>query len=241
MLTLIGLGLHDEKDITLRGIDAAKNADKVYIELYTGKWFGSLDRLEEIVGKDIVELKRSDLEENSNRILDEAAKKDIAIFMQGDPLVITTHNSLIADARKMKIDTKVIHNASIFSSIAETGLHVQKFGPSVAISFPEKTKGKLPESVYKTILDNKKRGLHTLCLLDLVDGKVMEPKDALKILQALDKEKMISDVIVASRLGGKSKIVSGKIGDIMDVKFEEPSVVVIVGNLHFTEKEFLNI
>jgi diphthine synthase len=239
MLTLIGLGLNDEKDLTLKGIGAAKNSDKVYIELYTGKWHGNLEKLKEIIRKDIVELKRSDLEENSKKILEEAKEKSISIFIQGDPLVITTHNSLIADARKMKIKTKIIHNASIISAIAETGLHIQKFGPSVTISSPEKTKGKLPESVYKTIVDNKQRGLHTLCLLDIVDGKVMNVKDALTILSSLDKEKMISKVIIASKLGGESKIIHGDIEELSNMKFDEPSIIIVVGNLHFTEKEFL--
>ena len=239
MLTLIGLGLNDEKDLTLRGIEAAKNAGKAYIELYTGKWHGSLDDLKKIIGKDVIQLQRSDLEENSGKILDEAREKNIIIFVQGDPLVITTHNSLIAEARKMKIQTKIIHNASIVSAIAETGLHIQKFGPSVTISFPEKTKGKLPESVYNTILENKKRGLHTLCMLDLVDGEVMNTKDALKILNELDKKKIVSNVIVASRLGGNSKIIHGELVQLSNTEFEEPSVIIIVGNLHFTEKELL--
>jgi hypothetical protein len=35
MLTLIGLGLGDVKDITLNGLEAIKNADKVFLEAYT--------------------------------------------------------------------------------------------------------------------------------------------------------------------------------------------------------------
>ena len=35
MLYIIGLGLGDEKDITLRGLEAIKICDKVYIEAYT--------------------------------------------------------------------------------------------------------------------------------------------------------------------------------------------------------------
>lgn len=239
MLTLIGLGLNDEKDLTLKGIEAAKNSDRVYIELYTGKWYGSLEKLKEIIGKNITQLQRSDLEENSKKILEEAKGNDILIFVQGDPLVITTHNSLMTDGRKMGVKTKVIHNASIISAIGETGLHLQKFGPSVAIPSPEKTKNKLPESIYKTIVDNKKRGLHTLCLLDIVDDKVMSIRDAMRILSSLDKEKIISKVIVASRLGGESKIVYDDIDKLSNVEFGEPSVIVVVGNLHFTEKEFL--
>ena len=35
MLYLIGLGLGDERDITLRGLEAVKRCSKVYLEAYT--------------------------------------------------------------------------------------------------------------------------------------------------------------------------------------------------------------
>jgi diphthine synthase len=35
VLYMIGLGLYDEKDITVRGLEAVKKASKVYLEHYT--------------------------------------------------------------------------------------------------------------------------------------------------------------------------------------------------------------
>lgn len=35
MLHLVGLGLADEKDITVRGLEVVKTADRVYLEAYT--------------------------------------------------------------------------------------------------------------------------------------------------------------------------------------------------------------
>ena len=35
MLFLVGLGLADEKDITVRGLDIVKKAERVYLEAYT--------------------------------------------------------------------------------------------------------------------------------------------------------------------------------------------------------------
>jgi len=35
MLHLVGLGLADEKDITVRGLDIVKKAERVYLEAYT--------------------------------------------------------------------------------------------------------------------------------------------------------------------------------------------------------------
>jgi hypothetical protein len=35
MLYLVGLGLADEKDITVRGLEVVKKAERVYLEAYT--------------------------------------------------------------------------------------------------------------------------------------------------------------------------------------------------------------
>lgn len=35
MLYLVGLGLADERDITLKGLEIVKKADRVYLEAYT--------------------------------------------------------------------------------------------------------------------------------------------------------------------------------------------------------------
>ena len=251
MLTLIGLGLHDEKDLTLRGIELAKAADRVYMELYTSKWHGSLKNLEKIVGKKIEVLQRKDLEEDGKKIIELAGKQNIVIFVPGDPLVATTHAALIQSAVASKIDYNIVHNASIISAVVESGLHIYKFGPSVTIPFPEKTKGKLPESVYEAIKANRERGLHTLCFLDVVseEDKYMLPKQAVAILLELEKAKKggvcdeKTEVVVMAMVGSPdSKIFYGKIGEILEKDFGEPPAVLIVpGSLHFTEKEHLQL
>ena len=35
MLYIIGLGLADEKDISVKGLEIVRNADRVYLEAYT--------------------------------------------------------------------------------------------------------------------------------------------------------------------------------------------------------------
>ena len=249
MLTLIGLGLNDEKDLTIKGIEEAKAADKIYIELYTSYWHGNLKNLEKMTGKKIEILSRKDLEDESDKILHMAKTQDVAILVQGDPLVQTTHTALLQEARKQKIKTKIVHNASIISANAETGSHPQKFGPYVTIPFPEKTKGKLPESVYEIIKMNKIRGLHTLCLLDVIreENKYMSPEEAVNILLNIEnkrKEGILTkdtEVLVASCLGSdKPLIVFGKVQNLLKRKTKEkPSVLIIPSILHFTEKEFL--
>jgi diphthine synthase len=249
MLILVSLGLFDEKDLTLRGLEEIKKADRIYIELYTSYWHGNIKNLEKMVNKKIEILHRKDLEEESSKILEHAKEKNVAILIQGDSLVQTTHLSLIQEAKKLGIQTKVIHNASIISVVAETGLHPQKFGPYVTIPFPEKTKGKLPESVYEMIKMNKSRGLHTLCLLDVIEEekKYLMPQEAMKILLEIEdkrKESIFTDdtvVIVFAKAGSeKPLMVFDKVKNFVKKDFKElPAVLIIPGILHFTEKEYL--
>lgn len=248
MLNLIGLGLSDEYDLTLRGIDTAKKSDKIYCEFYTGKWLGSVENLQKIIGKQVFILKRQDLEENAGRILNEATKKNIVIFVQGDPLIATTHSSLLIEAKKLGIETKIIHNSSIFSAVGETGLHAYKFGATVTIPFMEKTGGKLSKSVYDTIRQNKMSGLHTLCLLDVSsDARVfMNPSQAVDLLLAMERqfgEGVIGPaqkIVVLCRAGSDSQIFYNEIETFQaGVISATPAVVVIPGRLHFTEQEFL--
>lgn len=244
-LTLIGLGLFNEKDLSLRAIEESKNSDKIYIELYTGKWYGNIKHLEELFRKEISELKRKDLEENSRKITEEAKDKKLVILVQGDPLAQTVHLSLLLEAKKLGIKTKVIHNTSIISAVGEIGLHLQKFGQYVTIPFPEKTKGKVPESVFEIIKDNKKGELHTLCLLDIVaeENKYMTVTEGLKIL-LLGKRITKEDKLVIFAKAGSEKplIVYDTVenlikNDITDI----PAVIIIPKKLHFIEKEYLEL
>lgn len=246
MLTLVGLGLYDEKDVTLRGIDAAKAADVIYIELYTNAWHGK-DGLEKIVGKKITELMRENLEQGAEKIIDEAKTKDVVLFVSGDPLIATTHSTLLSDAKHAGVETRVVHNASIVSAIGETGLHVYKFGATATVPFPEKTGGKLPDSVYDVLASNKASGLHTLLLLDITPEKCMTPNDAMRTLLELEKtrgEKIFTeetDIIVFARASAPdAKIFFGTTRNLKDIDFGMPPMVVIVpGKLHFSEREFL--
>lgn len=35
MLYVIGIGLHDEKDITVKGLEIVRSSQRVYLEIYT--------------------------------------------------------------------------------------------------------------------------------------------------------------------------------------------------------------
>jgi diphthine synthase len=246
MLSLIGLGLHDEKDITLKGVEAAKGADVVYIEFYTSPWRGSLKALEKVIGKRIEKLQRSDLEEKSKKLIEEAKKKDIAILVPGDPLVATTHASLLTEARKEKIKVRIIHSSSIFSAVAETGLHIYKFGKTATIAYPEKNF--FPKTPYDILAENLKNGAHTLFLLDVksAESRYMTVTEAIDLLQQLEeKEKKgvfttETKCVGAARLGGDEFIRFGSAKELMRIDFGPPPHVLIVpGKMHFSEEEYL--
>ncbi|MCD6398618.1 MAG: diphthine synthase [Candidatus Aenigmarchaeota archaeon] len=242
MLYLIGVGLHNEKDLTLGGLETAKNCDIVYMECYTSKWSG-LESLEKILSKKIVQLKRSDMEENQQKILDKAKSKKVAVLIPGDPLVATTHTDLIIEAKKLDIKTKVIHAPSIYSAIAESGLFIYKFGKTTTLPFV--TKDYTPESPYDTIKQNKSLNLHTLCLLDIKE-KMMQPREGLKYLLNIESKKnenVISekDFVVVLSIKEETTIIYDSIKNLLERNFSTPAVIIIPSKLHFKEKEYLEI
>ena len=151
MFYLVGLGLFDEKDISLKGVEALKKVDKVYAEFFTSRLFGSnFEKIESIIGKKIIVLDRTQVEEESI-FLKEAKDMDVALITGGD-----------------QIDFEVIHGSSILSSApAISGLQAYKFGKVTTIPFPDLEYNYFPKSPYIAIEENLKMDMHTLVLLDI--------------------------------------------------------------------------
>ena len=235
MLYLIGLGLGEERDLTLRAIEIAKKCD-CYCELYTSFWHGSIKNLEEMIGKEIKILQRRDLEEDLISFLKKAKEKDIALFVPGDPLAATTHSDIVLEAKKRRIPVELIHNASILSAVGEVGLQLYKYGKVATIPL----NGNL-ENVKTTVKGNRKLGLHTLLLLDL-DKELnlyMRVFDALKMLL---KKRIVSNkskLIVFANAGKNPEIHYDNVKSLMRKRISPPAVIIITGKLHFREKEFL--
>lgn len=251
-LSIVGLGLHDEQGISLGGLAEAKDADLVYLELYTNLMPAfSKESLERLIGKKIIELSRSDLEEDAvNGILKLSLDQKVCLLVPGDPFVATTHLSLRIAAEKAGIPTRVIHAASIASAIpGAIGLQSYKFGRSVSIPFPEGTI--VPETPYIVIKENKARGLHTLVFLDidLEDSRFMSVSEALSILLQLEerrREMVVEEKTLAvgiARLGSPdAEIYAGKIEDLLEHEFgAPPHVIIFLGDLHFLETEALKV
>jgi diphthine synthase len=248
-LSLIGMGLHDENGLTLRGLSAAKNADTVYAEFYTSIMPGlSMDRLQHLLGKEVKILTRKDLEEDAERtILSKAKRGRVVLLAPGDPMSATTHIGLLLSARKHGIRTAVIHSASILTAVSGvTGLEVYKFGRTVTIPSPKTNP--LPESVYDFIVANRKIGLHTLVLLDLEHGGLTIP-EAIRILiklESLKRAGLLTEetlMVALARVEAPDCLVrADRAGDLVKGDFGRPPwSVILPSKLHFVEAEALQL
>jgi diphthine synthase len=247
-LVFVGLGLNDEKGISLQGIEETKTADHAFIELYTNvlPQF-STKRFEALVNKQVHILARRDLEEENGAIILNAAEKGKTVFLvPGDPFVATTHVTLRIEAEKRGIKTRIVHGASVLSAIIGlSGLHNYKFGKTVTVPFPEN----FSETPYNVIAQNKKRGLHTLCLLDLkVDEKrFLSINQALTLLLETEQKRkediILPDTVVVgvARAGSNAPTLkAGFIKNLLKYDFGgAPQSLIFPGDLHFMEAEAL--
>jgi diphthine synthase len=183
MLYVIGLGLSDEWDITLRGLQAIKGSVRVYLEAYTSILMIEKDRLEAFYEKPLILADREMVETQSDDILHNAATEDVSLLVVGDPFgcvslfimekknlhqnlcSATTHTDIILRARALNIPTRVIHNASIMNAVGACGLQLYNFGQTVSLVFFTDTWK--PDSFYDRVKENVDLGMHTLVLLDI--------------------------------------------------------------------------
>ena len=173
-LFLVGLGLGDEKDVSVNGLAAIRKSDRVFLEAYTSILGVETDKLEEYYGKKVELADRTRVESEADLLLNAAKTKNVSFLVVGDPYCATTHTDLALRARALGIKVQVFHNACIMSAIGCCGLQLYNYGQTISICFfrdgsSDETQ---PTSYYEKIKINRQHGLHTLCLLDI---KVKEP------------------------------------------------------------------
>jgi len=236
MLTFVGLGLWDAKDISLKGLEAVKQADVVFVEFYTSLLSINVAELEDFLGRRVNLLQRKDLEEESWRIVEEAKEKHVVILVPGDPMVATTHVAIRLEAEKAGVKTRVIHSASIISAVCGlTGLHNYRFGKSATVSWhPSRT----PVDV---IAANRSIDAHTLLFLDL-HPRPMKINDALEIL--FEVEASLGDLYAVgiARAGSDDVVIKcDRAAKLATFDFGEPlhTIVFLAKTLHFMEYECL--
>ncbi|KAI0300464.1 Diphthine synthase [Multifurca ochricompacta] len=268
MFYIIGLGLSDEKDITLRGLEAVRSSTRLYLEAYTSILIVQKERLEEFYGKPLILADRDMVETESDEILRDAHTQNVALLVVGDPFGATTHTDILLRARAIGIPTCVIHNASIMNAVGACGLQLYNFGQTVSLVFFTDTWR--PDSFYDRLRENVDLGMHTLILLDikvkeqseenLARGrKIYEPPRYMSIPQAVaqlaevEKKRQGGVVIpertlaiALSRVGGgpdNERIVCGtlaQLGEQPPNVFGEPlhSLVIVGRRLHHLEAEY---
>jgi diphthine synthase len=241
-MVFVGLGLNDEKGMSLEGLEAARQADRVFAEFYTSIMPNlRLSELEDMIGKKVEVLSRTQLEdENGKRILSSAERERVTFLVPGDPMIATTHVTLRLALARRGIESKIIHAASIFSAVCgATGLQSYKFGKSTTLPRDEPT----PPSVLDTIKENRMRNLHTLLLLELKANEKAQltiGAATSKLIQANPELAEWLTVGVARlgsptqqvRAGKASKFATSDHGSV-------PHTLVFPGRLHFMEAEAL--
>jgi len=235
MLYLIGLGLNFD-GISEYGLAVARRCKQVYLENYTVEFPYSEGELKDKLGlKKLVSLDRESVE--SEAIVDEAQKQDVALLVYGSPLTATTHISLINEAKRLGVKYKVIYSASIFDAVAETGLQLYKFGKIA--SMPAWKKNYEPDSFMEIVSENKSIKAHSLILVDIG----LDFQTALEQLKVSAKKYnlKLNRFVVCSRLGTKnSKIHYKFIEEYQEFSgIKAPFCFIIPEKLHFLEKDVL--
>ncbi len=242
-LVFIGLGLYDEKDLTLRALEEARACDVLFAEFYTSSLRGTTaEKLAALIGKPVTVLHREDVE-SGVVLVKQAATKRVGLLVPGDPMMATTHVDLRLRAAEAGISTRIVHGSSIFTAaIGLLGLQAYKFGRTTTIPIPEK--GFRPTSPLEVIVANLAAGLHTLVLLDLKeDGRFLTANDALRYLIDVGGGKFppATLVCVVGGAGSGSPLVRADRADrLLAANLGPPlHVLVVPGALHFAERDAL--
>ncbi|MFH1212179.1 MAG: diphthine synthase [Candidatus Woesearchaeota archaeon] len=245
-LFMIGIGLNDEKDISVKGLELVKKCSFIYLENYTSILQVSVERLEAFYAKPVMAADRVLVENNAEEMLDKAEFDDVAFLVAGDVFGATTHVDLYLRAKERGIAVHVVFNASVLNAVSITGLELYKFGKTTSLPFW--TDSFKPETAYDVIKENLERNAHTLVLLDIKrdENEFMTANQAVELLSRIEqkrKEGIFTSsrkIIGCARLGGDNVVFYGRPETILELDFgEPPHCIIIPAQLHFMEEEML--
>jgi diphthine synthase len=246
-LHLVGLGLHDARDVSVKGLERIRAADAVYAEFYTAILTGTPHKdLEAFLGRSVQVLDRLGVETGGKDLVEEARGKEVCLLTAGDPLTATTHTDLLVRAHAAGVQVRIVHGSSIYSAAPGLlGLQHYKFGRTTTLVRPEPNW--FPTSPFDAIAENHARGLHTLVLLDIKadQGYFMTAPEGLRLLlelaQRTDNGWFTTDtpVGVVARAGSDAGIRrTGTVGQLALQDFGPPlHCIVIPGPLQVVEQE----
>jgi len=253
MLTFVGLGLFDERSITLAGRDALQRADRVFAETYTSRLVGAdLDDVAAYHGAEIERRTRAGVEQDPGPILDAAEDGDVAFVTAGDTMISTTHVDLRLRAIDRGIDTRIVHGTTAQTAASSlTGLQNYRFGKATTLPFAYAHAGDgVPDSVVETIRENRDRGCHTLVYLDIKVGEDTAGGDerdgdeymsAARAAERLAPEFPETLGVGVARAGSSDPFVrADRLDDLGTVDFGDPlHMLVVPADLHHVEADAL--
>jgi diphthine synthase len=243
MLTFVGLGLYDERSVTVRGRAAIREADRVFAEFYTSRLAGTtVESLASYHDTEIAVRDRAGVEGDPGPILSAARDGDAAFLTAGDTMISTTHVDLRLRAHERGIDTRIVHGTTAQSAASSlSGLQNYRFGKATTLPFPDAHGGSgVPDSVLETIEGNRDQGLHTLIYLD-----IKAKREA--YMTADQGADLLADAhgddlgVAIARAGSADPVVAADTLDALGGRaFGEPlHLLVVPGDLHHVESEAL--
>ena len=231
--------------------DVVSRASVVYVETYTSpgsEWLVEYAR--RLAGGRVRVASRSDLEEGAPRVVEEARRGLVVVLAPGDPLVATTHVSLLLEASRRGVEWRVIPGVSgVVAAMAASGLQFYRFGRTATIPGP--WRGVRAYSLVDYIYCNLSCGLHTLLLLDYDPGEgPLDPGEAARILVDLEAEavgegilpRLVALVVEAGGLEG-SRVGWWRLGELAGRRLggRGAASLVVPGLVHPTEAEALEV
>jgi len=257
MLKLIGLGLSIDS-LPLGNLKKILSCNEVIIDSYTSIWFPNIHLIESLLmqlGKKVWIASRNHLEGSGvKNIIDKSLGKDVCILVSGDPLIATTHSSIITEALTKHVEVEVVPAVSIFNAaISLSCLQAYRFGKMATIVSPKN--GIVYEYPFEVIKMNRLQNMHTLLLLeiDVEKNYYMKPNEAIKMLLEIQErktEKIISlkdtIIILGDVMSCKQKvwIMSVEAALRAENEFQYNNLYTIIipsDKLHPVEKECLDL
>ncbi|NKE34776.1 diphthine synthase [Natronococcus sp. JC468] len=243
MLTFIGLGLYDERSITVEGSEALRQADQAYAEFYTSELLGTtVEELEDAHDVSIEVRDRAGVEQEPEDMLAAAESEDVAFLTAGDTMISTTHVDLRLRAHDRGIGTRVIHGVTAQTAASSlTGLQNYRFGKATTLPFPYAHGADgLPASVTETIDANRADGLHTVVYLDIKAerGEYMTADTGAELLADVYPE--LVGVVVARAGSPDPLVAAGRMRELAERSFGDPlHLLVVPGECHLLEADAL--
>ncbi len=243
MLSFVGLGLYDERSVTVRGAEAIAAADRCFAEFYTSRLAGTtLERLEETHGTAIEVRDRAGVEGDPEPILAASADGDAVFLTAGDPMISTTHVDLRLRAVDRGIETRIVHGTTAQTAASSlTGLQNYRFGKATTLPFERSHGGSgVPESVLETVAGNRDRDLHTVVYLDIDRERdaYMAASHGAELLAAAGLEGL---AVVVGQAGSENPtVVADTLAGLAEGSFGDPlHLLVLPGTLHPLEADAL--